>query len=147
MQNITHLVMKFLPSSLSSLLKTSALATLALLLSSCGESPSDVVLKSSEAAMEGNYAEVVEYVNASDDKKALIKALAEEKIDPQLRREATEKGGIRNYEVIDESISPDGKTAKVTTKTTYGNGETSTSTSDLEKVDGKWLFQDPLKMK
>jgi hypothetical protein len=51
------------------------------------------------------------------------------------------KGGIKKFEVVEETISEDGKTAKVTMKYEYGNGTSETESNDFILVDGKWYFE------
>lgn len=47
-------------------------------------------------------------------------------------------GGVKDYEIISEEVSPDGKSATVKVKVTYGNGETETNTDKLVKTDKGW---------
>jgi hypothetical protein len=47
-------------------------------------------------------------------------------------------GGVKDYEIISEEVAPDGKSATVKVKVTYGNGETETNTDKLVKTDKGW---------
>lgn len=69
--------------------------------------------------------------------RTMMKSLIEEKAKPALE----EKGGLKSVEVISEEISEDGKTATVTLKQTYGNGETEEDESEMVLVDGRWMMK------
>jgi len=51
------------------------------------------------------------------------------------------KGGLKSYEITNETISEDGMKAKVSAKLTYGNGTDETENSDFVKKDGKWKIK------
>ena len=55
-------------------------------------------------------------------------------------KEYEKKGGIKDIEILSETISEDGNTAVVKTKTTFGNGETEEGDQKMVKKDGKWLM-------
>lgn len=69
--------------------------------------------------------------------KTMMKSLIEEKAVPALE----EKGGLKSVEVISEEISEDGKTATVTLKQTYGNGEFDEDETNMVLVDGRWKIE------
>ncbi|MEZ5005375.1 MAG: DUF4878 domain-containing protein [Bacteroides graminisolvens] len=48
------------------------------------------------------------------------------------------KGGIKTIEILSETVSEDGNTAKVVLKQTYGNSDAEDSNFDLVKQDGTW---------
>jgi hypothetical protein len=52
--------------------------------------------------------------------------------------EVEKKKGIKNMEVISETVDPDGKTATVKMKITYGDGSVNEESNSLVKEDGKW---------
>jgi hypothetical protein len=52
--------------------------------------------------------------------------------------ELEKKKGVKNMEVISETIDQDGKTATVKIKFTFGDGSTSDETNKLVLEDGKW---------
>jgi len=54
------------------------------------------------------------------------------------KKEVDKKKGIKNMEVLSETIDPDGKTATVKMKYTYGNGSVNEESNSLVKEDGKW---------
>ena len=56
----------------------------------------------------------------------------------KVAKEIESKGGIKSYEVIEETIAEDGKTAVVKMKIIYGDDSTKDSKYDLVLVDGAW---------
>jgi hypothetical protein len=52
--------------------------------------------------------------------------------------EVDKKKGIKNMEIVSETIEPDGKTATVKMKFTYGDGTIAEESNSLVKEDGKW---------
>lgn len=52
--------------------------------------------------------------------------------------EVDKKKGIKDMEVMNETIDPDGKTATVKIKYTYGDGTVKEESNSLVKEDGKW---------
>ena len=47
-------------------------------------------------------------------------------------------GGVTAYEIVDEEIAPDGKSATVKVKVTYGTGEVEEETTHLVKNGKAW---------
>ena len=63
----------------------------------------------------------------------MIKAFAEK------QKESIEaKGGIKSFEIIEETIDESGETAIVVTKITYGDGTDKEEKNKYTKVEGKW---------
>jgi hypothetical protein len=52
--------------------------------------------------------------------------------------EVEKKKGIKEMEVLSETVDPDGKTATVKMKYTYGDGSVNEESNSLVKEDGKW---------
>jgi len=67
------------------------------------------------------------------DKKEMIKALAE-----KAKQGADKKGGIKDVEMVDESIAEDGNSATVTVKIIYNDESTDTDITKFIKKDGTW---------
>ena len=86
-----------------------------------------------EAIKKGDIKAFINSYNLSDDDKATLSALIEEK----LQKKIDEKGGIKSYEILDSNIDGDKATVKV--KIYYNNGTDEESTFKLTNVDGKWL--------
>lgn len=72
-----------------------------------------------------------------EETKKMFTALLTEKGSKQIE----EKGGIQSYEVVEETISEDGKTAQVKIDIKYGNGTNEVETFDLVLVDGEWKLK------
>lgn len=86
-----------------------------------------------EAVKKGDMKAFINTYNLSDDDKATLSALMEDK----LQKELDKKGGIKSYEFVDTNIDGDNATVKV--KLYYNNDTEEESTFKLTKVDGKWL--------
>lgn len=109
---------------------------------SCGgsDSPGDVVVETYELMAAGKYEKVVDkfYVaNPAEEEefKSTMLSLCNEKMKPQLEA----KGGIDKVELVSEELSEDGKSARVTTKITYGDGSVEEEKTKMVNVDGEWL--------
>lgn len=86
-----------------------------------------------EAIKKGDMKAFINTYNLSDDDKATLSALMEDK----LTKEMDKKGGIKSYEFIDTNIDGDKATVKV--KLFYNNDTEEESTFKFTNVDGKWL--------
>lgn len=76
----------------------------------------------------------VDYDQSAPEKPQIIKSFA------QKAQQSTEaKGGIKSFEIGDESISEDGLSAVVEVKIVYGNGSEDTKKSFYIKKDNKWM--------
>jgi hypothetical protein len=90
---------------------------------------------------DGQYEKLVDNIyfedaSQAEQSKAMLVGMMKDKGAKSLE----EKGGLKSFEVVSEEIAEDGKTAKVTMKHVYGNGETEEDSMDLILVDGKWLM-------
>lgn len=54
------------------------------------------------------------------------------------KEKLNEKGGIKDIETVSETISEDGKTAKVVLKMTYGDGSSEENKMDMIQENGTW---------
>lgn len=86
-----------------------------------------------EAVKKGDMKAFVNTFNLSDDDKATLSALMEDK----LTKELDKKGGIKSYEFVDTNI--DGDKAAVKVKIYYNNDTEEESTFKFTNVDGKWM--------
>lgn len=120
------------------------LMTMLMVASCSSETPSAAAKKYAECIKNGNYEKFVdgivikEKANADEaqmkeEKEALV-AMLKEKGDKQLEK----SGGIKNIEIVSETISEDGNSAKVILKQTYGNGKDEEQSFNMVKQDGKW---------
>ena len=108
---------------------------------SSSSSPGETVKEFSYAMEKGDYDKLTDaiYTNGEEmtekDKekfKALF-AMGKEQID--------KKEGLKDIEIIEETISEDGNSAIVKTKTIYGDGSDSKGSTNLILVDGDWKFE------
>lgn len=121
---------------------------LAIIISSCGggssasgNSPSKTVEKAFGYYMKKDYDRMAAmYANGE------AKKLTKEELDkvkammPYATQEDEKKGGLKGYEITEETIAEDGNSAKVRVVKKYGNGKEDTDRLTLVKVDGDWLI-------
>jgi hypothetical protein len=112
------------------------------LLNSCGSgsssSPAATVKEFSNKVEKGDFEGAINCI--ATDGKAVDKE-AKGKLTLLLgmaKGEVDKKKGIKDMEVISETIDPDGKTATVKMKFTYGDGSVNEERNSLVKEDGKW---------
>ncbi len=117
-----------------------------LLLAGCSpSSPGKTLVKYSEYMQEGKYEQFVEGI-AFDEKTPPEKVAEAKKEMAALLKEKAEKsiakkGGFKEFEIISETVSEDGKTATVKMKTIYGDGETDESDTAMVLQDGVWKMK------
>ena len=121
-----------------------AIAAVALVMAACsgGNSPSDVAKQAVKCIQDKDYEGYVDLMvinakegeNVEEQKKAvadMLRSKAESTLD--------KKGGIKDYEIISETVAEDGKTANVEMKIVYGDGEVKNDTMKLRLDDaGDW---------
>lgn len=106
-----------------------------------GNTPGDKVKKGLKMLYDKQYDAVVKlYV-----KKDGVKLTEEESAKlvgmmPMALKEKESKQGLKEVEIIEETISEDGKNATVKYKLIYNNGDTDNDNAKLIKVDGDWYF-------
>lgn len=103
----------------------------------CGgaNAPSKVIEKFYKLTENGKVNDAYELIS-EDGKRVLEKFGGGVSILSNGTKEIGDKGGIKNFEIVNEDIK--GDTAIVRYKITYGNGETKTSIDKLIKEDGQW---------
>lgn len=112
------------------------------LVTSCGgasSSPSEVAKECTELMKNKDFEGLVNKMDfgnkeISDEDKELAVAMLKSKGSKML----DQKKGIDSYEVVEETISEDGKNATVKMKITYGDGSTQENKMKFVLVDGKW---------
>jgi len=133
-------------------------ATIALFAANCSgggsSTPSGVVKSFYSKVQKGDYeGALAEMYNnaiatATDEQKASVKDGDKEKQIKALAAKAKAavemKGGMKSYEVTDETISEDGQSATVSIKLVYGDGTNETEKMNCIKKDGKWILNDSL---
>lgn len=133
-----------------------AFAMIALVfLSSCGSKNASEGNESSDnneaAACTDNgpkdaYTKLMNYVLKDDFEKAIDmiyeadKASDKEKAElaDLLKKSLEAKGGLKDFEILDEELTDDGTKAKLKVKYTYGDGSTKEITDRLIKTDDGW---------
>lgn len=98
----------------------------------------------------------VGYMKSGDSKKMLACTEVDKDLDESSRKQTElaaaamaekaksaleEKGGLKNVEVVSETIDEEGESAKVVLKLTYGDGTDDQNTYKLVKQDGKWKIR------
>ena len=118
-----------------------------LLINSCGgplsksASPSDVVKKAYDLMASKDYKAVAElYVSEEGKPLTTDESKKMEGLLGMASSKNEEKGGIKEVQIIEESISEDGNKAEVKSKIIFNNGTEDTDHAKLVKVDGKWYF-------
>lgn len=112
------------------------------ILNSCGigssGSPAATVKEFSNKVEKGDFEGAIGRI--STDGRSMDKEAKEELtlLLGMAKKEVDKKKGIKNMEVLSETIDPDGKTATVKMKYTYGNGSVNEESNSLVKEDGKW---------
>lgn len=115
------------------------------LITACGggsSTPSDGAKECVELMKAGDFKALAEKMHFDESMteeqqqgmKDLIVSMGNEKISKEIEK----KGGIKSYEVIEETIAEDGKTAVVKMKITYGDDSTKDEQYDMASVDGTW---------
>jgi len=104
-----------------------------------GTSPADIEKAIYSQFQKGNYEAGIKIyfenstAEKTEEQSEIIKAFAEK------QKESFEaKGGIKKFEIIEETIDESGETAIVVTKITFGDGSEKEERNKYVKVDGKW---------
>ncbi|MDR0835526.1 MAG: DUF4878 domain-containing protein [Tannerella sp.] len=124
-------------------------AAMILAVSSCGggsSSPSSIEKSIYSQFQKGNYEKGIEIYfdnisgdddagkpKSADETKEAVKAFA-----GKVKQSIDAKGGIKKFEIVEEKIAEDGKTATVASKITYGDGSGDEQSTKYVKQDGKW---------
>ncbi len=104
------------------------------------DSPSDIVKKTMDLYIKGDYNKAaIYYVNLndkpmSDDEIKTLSTLLD-----FASQQEKKKGGISTYNITDEKIDDDGLNAEVTFKKTFKDGSEDNGKTKLIKIDGKWF--------
>ena len=114
---------------------------------SCGSgtnSPSAKAGKIVELIQDGDYGDIVDhmYVEESEGgdveaEKEMLAAILDEKVGKSIE----EKGGLKDYEIVEENISEDGESATVRIKYFYEDGTEDAENMEFVNVDGEWYLE------
>lgn len=110
--------------------------------SSSGSSPSDAVetlfkhikAKDYDKAMSLFYFEEGDELSEADMQKIKALLMAESE-------EYEKKGGLKDIEIVEETVDSDGTSGEVDFKIIYGNGDEDKRNYDAKKVNGKWKLE------
>lgn len=128
-----------------SILFLAAVAMMFVFASCGGNSPKDVAKDAAEMMKSGDYDGLVDLMAFDDEgmtkeeKEAAI-TLTKSMLKEKMSKMIEEKDGIEKYEIGEEKISDDGKTAEVKVKFFFGDGTENEDTMDLVLVDDKWML-------
>ena len=116
------------------------LFSLTVLTTSCSgpSTPGDTLKNFSYAMEKGDIDEVISMFGAGEDEMTEEEKAKLESLIKAGQEEIEKKGGIKSIEIIEEKISDDGETAKVKSKTTFGDGTEDEGSSSFILVDGDW---------
>ena len=104
-------------------------------------SPGEAAKKYTGYLKSGNYEKFVDCIAVGEDTseeeakagKAMFVAMMD-----KVKKSIEAKGGIKDIEVISETIAEDGKSAEVVLKMTYNDGTVSEDDMDMVMENGKW---------
>lgn len=126
---------------------TIAVALCAFVLTACSggasDTPGKTVMKAYDHLKAGEYEKVAEMfwydpakTSAEEVKEgqAMLTSLLKEKAAPQFAK----KGGLDSYEILEETIAEDGRSAKVKVRVVYGSGKEDTDEVPLKLSDDGW---------
>lgn len=109
---------------------------------SCGgpSTPGNAAIEVYKLMADGKYEKALDKFYVADPAEreqfeSMMLSLCKEKMEPQMAA----KGGIEKIELVSEELSEDGKSARVTTKITYGDGSEKEDRTNMVNVDGEWL--------
>jgi hypothetical protein len=120
---------------------------IAAFMASCGSgtnSPSAAAGEIVKLIQNGDYGDIVDhmYVEASEGEdveaqKEMLASILKEKVGKSM----DEKGGLKDYEILEENIADDGESATVKINYSYGDGTEDTGNMDFVNVDGDWMLK------
>ena len=118
--------------------------TICLSLVSCGgggSTPADLEKNLWTYVQKGDYEKAIKYwadISVDGETKEQMKSMAAI-FAGKMKESMEEKGGLKEFKIVNETISADGETATVDVALTYGDGSTEEQSNKYVKVDGKWM--------
>ncbi|KAA6336727.1 hypothetical protein EZS27_015131 [termite gut metagenome] len=112
------------------------------------ETPGAAAKKYAEYLVSGDYEKFVDAIAIESDEDQAPEQIKETKdgilslLKEKGAKAIEERGGIESTEVVSETISEDGKTAKVVIKQTYGNGEVEENDYNMVKEENTWKMSE-----
>ena len=87
--------------------------------------------------VEGFAVDETKSVEEQEQTKQTIEAMLTEKTSKSM----AEKGGLKDVQILEETIAEDGKTATIQAKMIYGNGEEQENTQKMVKQGDEWKME------
>jgi hypothetical protein len=104
-------------------------------------SPSDVVKKGIKLFDEKKYDDVVKLYAKKDGTKLTEEESAKVKgLLAMAAKQQESKQGLKDVEIVEETIASDGNNATVKYKIFYNNGDSTSDKTPLVKIDGDWFM-------
>ena len=100
------------------------------------DSPTKVVEKALQCAVDKDYEGMVKYFDDGTGTEEELKQAA-----ALIAMGYEMVGGLKSYEVLGEEIAEDGMSAKVKVKVVNGKGDENESEADVEKTDNGWVLK------
>ena len=112
-------------------------------MTSCSKSsPSAAFLNYMEKFKAGDYKGFVQGLAVDETKTPEEQEQARQAIESLLTEKSSqsmaEKGGLKDVQILEETIAEDGKTATIKAKMIYGNGEEQENTQKMIKQGDEW---------
>ncbi len=113
----------------------------------CGgpSTPGAAAKRYMEMAGNGQYEKFVDGIavdeDATPEEVKQFKTMMVAMLEASGKAELEKKQGLKSVEVVNEEIAEDGQTAKVTLKSTYGDGTTDEETNHMVLRDGVWKME------
>jgi FlaG/FlaF family flagellin (archaellin) len=127
----------------------SIIAFVTVLFGACGSSsntPGAAAEKIAKATQKGDFKTIVNNMHIAEEGQSaediqMQKDMFINILEEKAKETIDENGGIKSYEVLEEKVADDGKTAKVKMKYVYENGSEETENMSFVNIDGKWLLE------
>jgi hypothetical protein len=124
------------------------IVVLSVFVASCAakkDSPADAAKNIASLFQKKNYTAIVDCIafdeNETPENIAAQKNLYENIFSEKAGESFDEKGGIKSYEVLEETISDDGTKASVKMQYNYGDGSSEEISNDFVRVNDKWMME------
>jgi len=109
--------------------------------SSSGNKPGETVKKGAKLLFDKKYEAAVKLYVKNDGEKLTEEEKAKLMgMMPMALKEKESKQGLKDVEIMEETISEDGKTATVKYKMIFNNGDTDDERTELINIDGDWYM-------
>ncbi len=131
------------------ILMAAIVMAMGLVMTSCGgaekaATPEDVVKEAFACIEKQDYAGYLQLIDVKEKDGMTADEVREKSVpmfEAKVKETIDKKGGIKSWEIVETTLSEDGKSAKVKTKIVYGNDTEDDSKMKLvQKEDGKWMI-------